>query len=137
MKQSNAILIVIVMCLLILLGCSPDGGSDSPAEKDLFSYWESTDGVWKIELRGTDFGQTTIFPISLTGGDQCNCLQRFTGVQSNGFFTMNNCTYQIGSGSGLINCSDFNQTGTYTKTSDTLSLCTNMIDGSQFCRTYK
>ena len=137
-NQKLSLLVVLSACLLILLGCSPDDSSDSPkADKNLISYWSRTDGQLQLDFSGGEFGKTGIFPFSFTGGDQCNCLLTFIGTQSSGGFTLNNCTYQIGSGSGLINCSDLNQNGTFTKTADTLNMCTNMLDGSKVCNDYK
>jgi len=137
-NPKSSLLVLVAACLLILLGCSPDDSSDSPkADKNLFSYWSRTDGQLQLDFSGGEFGKTAIFPWSFTGGDQCNCLLTFLGTQSSGGFTLNNCTYQIGSGPGLINCSDLNQTGTFTKTADTLNMCTNMLDGSKACYDYK
>jgi hypothetical protein len=127
-NQTLTLLTIVAASLLILLGCSPDDNSDSKkAEKNLFSLWtpqDQTDPT--LSLENLDFNQQTGYAFTFSTGDQCNCLIRFIGTQSSGQYTLNSCTYVVGSGNGLYsNCSALNHSGTYSKSSDTLTICNN------------
>ena len=135
-NQTLSLLVVLSACLLILLGCSPDDSSDSPkADKNLFSLWTPQDPTDPtLSLENLDFNQQTGYAFTFSTGDQCNCLIRFIGTQSSGQYTLNSCTYVVGSGSGVYtNCSALNHSGTYNKSSDTLTIC----DNTGSCGSYK
>ena len=135
-NQKLSLLVVLSACLLILLGCSPDDSSDSPkADKNLFSLWTPQDPTDPtLSLENLDFNQQTGYAFTFGTGDQCNCLIRFIGTQSSGQYTLNSCTYVVGSGSGeYSNCSALNHSGTYSKNSDTLTMCSTPDD----CGTFK
>lgn len=105
---------------IALIGCG--GGSDS--SKDLFSTWNEKDGDSVVDLQGVEFGVGTLYSFILEDGSQCNCNLSVLGEQSNGVYAVNSCFYVSGSSSsGDPGCDAFNHTGTFTKTSDTLTLC--------------
>ena len=107
--------------LALLHACSSGGGSDD--DKDLFSLWTEKGGGSVLNLTGGDFNALIGLQLITVGMEVCNCELTITGNQSSGTYTVANCTYQPPTGGGVDpGCNAFNDTGSFTKSSDTLTL---------------
>ena len=129
-------LIFCISLLAIACGSGEDGGEDvieSDTSKELFSFWHDTSDNSPLNLSGGDFGVEMIFYMWAADGSQCNCNFQILGDQSSGNYVINNCSYVSGSGAGDPGCDSINQTGTYTKSSDTLTTCNSTMN----CDTYQ
>lgn len=108
------------LCLLVLSACG--GGGGGPSEKDLFSNWRHTESDFVLDLSNGDFNEPIDFSIFFSSGSQCDCTFRVTGSQSSGVYVINSCTYLEGSGAGDPNCNSLNESGTYTKENNILTV---------------
>jgi len=110
------------------------GGSDDipQADKNLFSLWNKTDSNAPLGLEGGEFSQVIPIAFYFQGGEQCNCDFTVLGSQNSGTYVLNSCTYLFNSGSSDPGCDSINQTGTYSKTTDTLT-----INGANGVSVYK
>ena len=102
-----------------LVACGGGGGGSS--EKDLFSLWTDTDTNAPLDLRGGAFSTPLPMHSYYPDGAQCDCTLTVLGTQSGGTYIINACVYRYGTGSGDPGCNSLDGTGTYTKTSDTLT----------------
>ena len=124
------ILTSVVFGALLVTGCG--GGGDS-SSKDLFSLWNSVDDNTPLELTGGTFSRNLPLVTFFPAGEQCNCDLTILGTQSSGSYIINSCTYLIGSGTQDPGCNAINDTGNYSKTSDTLTT----TNSTQVVTTYK
>lgn len=127
----------IIALSLILTACGgsdSDGSPSTSVDKDLFSLWKPTDDSGPLELTGGQFQASQGFSLFMPDGAQCNCSLTFIGDQESGRYTLNNCNYTYGTGSGseAPNCNALDHTGLYTKTSTQLTIC----DDTQDCTIY-
>lgn len=106
-----------------LSACGGGGGSDNPPpEKNLFSLWTNKDTGAPMDMTGGEFSSPLPFFIYFPDGAQCNCTLTIIGRQSSGFYSLNSCTYRYSTGDGDPGCNAADTSGTYTKTSDTLTI---------------
>ncbi len=124
-------LILGLVSLVLLSACGSGGGgnSSSAASKDLFSKWTRTDGL-VLDLSTASFSLRQSIDVNFTNGAYCTCGAAMAGSQDSGTYAMGNCHYVSG-GSGDPGCAALQVSGTYTKSSSTLTMC----DAS--CGTYK
>jgi len=119
--MKKTLLTLIISSFFIISGC---GGSDSDpvASKDLFSLWNKTGDSGVLNLEQSGFSQPGEINWYFSGGEQCTCNFLVNGSQQSGSYVMNTCSYQVNSGSSDPGCESLNQTGTYLKTNDTLTI---------------
>lgn len=116
-------IIIASVAALILTACGGEsGGSDS--NKDLFSLWK-TDQGGAMDLSSGALGVEMGYSIFMEDGAECNCDLRLLGDQSSGNYILNSCSHTYGTGSGeeTPNCNALDNTGTYSKTTSTLTIC--------------
>ena len=111
-------IIAAIILTLSLVSCG--GGGD--ATKDLFSLWIEDGTGNPLNLTGGTFNTPLDFAIFFVRGEQCNCKLTFIGTQSSGFYNLNSCNYQFGTGSEDPGCNALDSTGTYSKSSNTLTI---------------
>lgn len=128
------LLAVIAIATLALSGCGGEEG-ESNSEKELFSYWEDVEGeAAPLDLSGASFDGYREFSFIYADGAQCDCRLRMSGSEGSGNYSINTCFYAYGSSAdGDPGCDALNHAGTYSKTSDRLTVC----DHEQDCTTYK
>ena len=120
MKNLAKTIIAASAIALLAAGCG-GGGDDS---KDVFSLWtRDGDGV-RIDLTGGAFSTPFQLALFRPNGAQCNCTMTIIGTQASGSVVINQCHYVVGSAAREPEpkCSVHNSTGSYTKTSDVLTL---------------
>lgn len=117
----------------VLMACGGDDGGDNP-DKGLFSLWNQVGNDVPLDLTGGSFNTAYEFFIFESDGSQCDCALRFLGTEESGTYILNNCAYDVGSSqSGDPGCEGYNHSGTYSKTTTTLTIC----DNEQDCTSYK
>lgn len=114
--------LIVLLSLTFLLTSCGGGGSGSSAPKDLFSLWNEAGTNNPLDLTGSTFSSPVPFSFFFVGGEQCNCNLTVLGTQSSGSYVVNSCVYQAGSGASDPGCNALNDTGTYTNSSDTLTI---------------
>ena len=116
---------------IALVAC---GGDSSSSDKELFSLWNDTSDNSPLDLTGGSLGSTMTLSLFEADGSQCDCNLRLIGTESSGSYTLNNCTYDYGSSAdGDPGCEAYNHSGTYSKTSNSLTICDAELD----CTNYK
>lgn len=113
-------LLIAAVAIATLTACG-GGGGDS---KDLFSLWtRDGDGV-RFDFSGGAFSMPSQLALFRANGAQCNCTMTVVGTQDSGNVVINQCYYVAGSASGEPNpkCTIHNGVGSYSKTSDVLTL---------------
>ncbi len=135
MKKNGIVLFVFVFFFAgLIASCGGGGGGDAaPAPKSLFSLWKTTNGTGVIDLSKGSFSQPIPFFMTFSSGAQCVCNFMFVGDQSSGGWSLSQCVYVPGSGTGDPGCSGENTAGTYTLINNILTLCDN---SSQSCPTF-
>ncbi len=119
---------------IVLASCGGDGGSSS-SNKGLFSSWKHTESDYIMNLEGGDFNEPRPYSEYFQDGAQCDCDLTLIGSQDEGLFVLNSCFYVSNSGAnGDPGCNQLNQSGTYKKDSNTLTVCGAVSDN---CATYK
>lgn len=121
------------MLFAFILGAC-GGGSDSPSvnsvgtgNKDLFSSWaeQSPRQGTIVDFTGMSFSGPhrwrEFFPNSLGA---CDCVIAFSGTESSGTIVVADCQFNFNTGSFDPGCTTFDGSATYSKTSDTLTICT-------------
>lgn len=114
---------------LVLSACSEEelaaAAATGPSEKNLFSSWVLQGTTLTINLTNATFNTPFAFNLYLTGGGACECLMMFSGSQSSGTVMLASCLYNShGTGGADPGCAGLNSSSTYTKTADTLTICT-------------
>jgi len=118
----------IIMALLIA-ACG--GDPEAPEPKDLFSYWQDENTSFGIDMAGSAFGNNLIefwFPEA----NKCICNLNIIGDQDSGSYILTECIYIPPSIGGTGNgtdpgCEAIDGTGSYSKTSDVLTLCVHSV----------
>lgn len=120
LMQTSLKTIAAVSVVAFLTACDGGGGGD----KDLFSLWTRDGDSVRIELTGGALSTPFALALFRPDGAQCNCTMTVIGTQQSGSVVINQCFYVTGSAAQAPTpaCSVHNSTGSYTKTSDVLTL---------------
>lgn len=119
---------------LLLLACGSDDSSSSDKEKSLFSLWRESGGSGVMDLTGGALSQELSYSLFGSDGSECRCDLRFLGDDESGNYILNSCFFVSGtSSSGDPGCNSYNQTGTYKKEDNVLTIC----NSSSSCTVYK
>lgn len=123
-----------LLLLLALSSCKGGDGGDTPADKSLFSAWSRQNPTgFILDFSGMAFGANTLtLAVSSPFSATCQCALGVSGSQSSGDYVISGCVRVTGTGT-TADCQTFESNGTYTKTSDTLTVCNT----SHVCGTYK
>lgn len=100
---------------------SGTGGGSTPASKDLFSVWTSSDSSYELDLTAASFNNSSTASVKIITGQSCSCNVLIQGSESSGNMTISSCTGNF-SYNGET-CSSFAGSGTYTKSATDLHLC--------------
>lgn len=125
---------LIILSTLISCGGGGGGGGTAPASKNLFSLWKNTTTNAPMDLTGGSFGAPIGMYFFFSGGAQCRCTMNAIGDQSSGSWALSSCYYVVGSGASDPGCTSLNDTGTYTLSNNTLSICSGT---THICNTYR
>jgi hypothetical protein len=129
-----------LMLSLMNLGCGKEGGtlnltveSSTPAipnntgsntsSKPLMSLWTETNNKFKLDLSSVLFAVSSDVTIQVITGQNCSCKVLIQGTEASGNVTLSGCA------GTFPDCSSFNSTGTYAKSSSELQIC----DASNSC----
>lgn len=114
-------LFISLFTILFVISCS----KDSSTNKSLFSSWAADSSTTVLDLTGGSLGTFGMYFI-LTNQNRCNCNVSIGGSESSGNYAITSCSYVAGTGTGSdTGCSALNSSGTFTKTSSTLSICSS------------
>jgi hypothetical protein len=106
---------------LVLAGCG--GGGDS--SKDLFSVWNRQGDNAPIDLSAARFGTDNYLNAYTADGTRCICNLAIIGAQESGSIAVTGCISSPYNSRRQPLCEAINGAGTYTKTSDTLTINRN------------
>ena len=99
---------------------------DNGSEADLFSTWESVDGLFTFDFSGVSFKNPSGKIFRLNSGELCRCTVLVNGSQSSGKIRVSSCAYG-GGGFGDPDCSSIWENNglpfSYTKTGRRLQIC--------------
>lgn len=110
----------IIISLLILSGCSGNGGGSSTTQgqscgsKPVQSTWTGESTGLVLDLTGLTLNTPTTMIVSLTSGESCSVDAVMNGTQCSGTYQLSNSTWN-GDGGGDPGCSSLDMTGTYEK----------------------
>lgn len=125
-----------IMAILIGLSCvisacgKDDSNSAGGGSKGLFSVWTRDDNKVIFDWSKVSFG-TSPAVFSFTGGE-CSATMTFAGAEDKGNIAIGSSTY-VGTGTDP-GCASINGTATFTKNSNTLTICGV---SSGICHDYK
>ena len=110
----------LAIAALVLSACG--GGSDGPAQKELFGVWknESTGAV--LDLSGATFATPFSLVFFLQAGGSCQCNVAVLGDQVGGKFISESCTPRAGTGAIQDQCNVLNTTLDYTNNNAVLTI---------------
>ena len=109
--------LITVLMALTLMSCGEEGAND----KSLFSAWSNADTGFVLDMSSSSFGSSSMVWF-ITGGATCTSTITMGGTESQGSAVVSNTVYS-GGGSGDPGCASISGTVTFTKTSDTLTIC--------------
>lgn len=120
---------------IILTGCKgsllPSEQASEVTPKDLFSSeWTSTPNdtlAW--DMSQASFSADNTVTINVAPNFQCSCTMHITGTETSGAYNTYACT-AVGVDPG---CSDYNASGTYTKTAEVLTMCSSICLNQMLC----
>lgn len=97
------------------------GGVDpnNPNSKSLFSVWSEETNLFNLDFRSAQFGVTSNVYITSGTVGSCQCQVLIQGSQTAGTMVFSNCT------NGAAGCISLKPTGSYTKSSSALQICTS------------
>jgi len=98
------------------------GGDDS---KDLFSLWKSEQTGAPLELSGSQFGTENILAAYTQDGTKCLCELAIIGNQGGGTIAITGCISSPYNATKNPQCVALNGAGSYSKTSDVLTITRN------------
>lgn len=110
----------------------PQEEEDTPTgqTKNLFSVWSSSEDQLSLDFRGMTFNRASNFNfVQLGTGLSCSCIVAVSGTQSTGAIAVGSC-------SGQLNCTEFENNGvpyTYSKSGSVLQICS----APNSCSTYR
>lgn len=135
----------VATALLFITACGKSGGTlnitlDAPESaasngnintssnsKPLFSIWTASDNTYTMDLRSVKFGVSSN-GVATVFGQTCSCKVLAQGSETSGTMAISSCS------STTIDCSSFNISGTYTKSSaNILQVC----DSTNTCLSLK
>jgi hypothetical protein len=122
MKIVKILAIAIPFSLVVSCGGGGGGSSSSSDPKSLFSLWVDVDTESPLELSDGDFNTDMDIAFYTSGGAQCVCDFTVLGNESAGTYIINSCYYVTNSSTEYFDCSIANETGTYSKKDDTLTI---------------
>jgi hypothetical protein len=112
--------IAAVAASIVLTACG--GGSDS---KDLFSLWKSEQTGAPLDLSASQFGSDNLLNAYTADGTRCICDLAIIGEQSSGTIAVTGCISIPYNADRNPQCVALNGGGTYSKTSDVLTVNRN------------
>jgi hypothetical protein len=128
------LIVLSITCLSLLFSaCGKDSGTSnstsapdnsaagtdpSGSPKSIFSVWTESANVFQIDLRTAQFGVSSDVQINSGTVGSCTCQVLIQGSQTAGTMVFSNCS------NGSIGCISLRPSGTYSKSSSTLQLCT-------------
>jgi hypothetical protein len=128
------ILIGIACLSLAFSACGKsDGTSDSSSDqaantagtggdtssKSIFSLWNEENNTFQLDFRSAQFGVSSVVYITSGTVGSCTCNVMIQGSQTAGTMVFSNCT------NGSVACVSLRPSGSYTKSSSSLQLCTS------------
>lgn len=110
----------LAIAALVLSACG--GGSDGPAQKELFGVWknESTGAV--LDLSGATFATPFAVAFFLQTGGSCQCNVVVLGDQVGGKFISESCRPRAGTGATQDQCNVLNTSLDYTNSNAVLTV---------------
>lgn len=121
---------LLLTALIPLISCG--GGGGGGGDKDLFSLWTEVGDDLTIDFTGESLGVPFQLVFVSTDDSQCECSFTLSGTQTSGTFTIEACTHIPGTGPGDPGCNGLNDTGTYSKTSTTLTATDSSGESTTF-----
>ena len=106
-----------------LAACGGGGGGDD--SKNLFSMWTSVETGGPLDLTGAKFGPDNNINFYSQDGTRCICDLAIIGAQESGTLAVTGCVSVPFNASVDAQCVALQGSGTYTKTSDVLTINRN------------
>jgi hypothetical protein len=95
------------------------GTDPNASPKSLFSVWNEQANTFQLDFRSAQFGVTSVVQITSNTVGSCTCDVLIQGSQTAGTMVFSNCS------NGSIGCISLKPSGSYTKASASLQICSN------------